>query len=204
MRITAALKYGILKRAIDKAGCTEINSALVLRRAKLAEDFRRLFVSEELEQEIIDLFKLSVSPRFIGLLDVTVRYKTFISLNINGELHNLWFTGYECSNVNCKSISKLTYSSNSHRTLDPDQFVKYQELVSKLQALNKEQACNHEKRENLRVKVNGLLSNITSSKKLFEVWPESVELLPTEVKIESKEIAICTSDLNTIIGLPTK
>ena len=71
-------------------------------------------------------------------------------------------------------------------------------------ALVSEQCDLNNQYMDIEIKVKATLDSFTTTEKLLKAWPESIELIPKELKpIEKKLPAICSDDLNQMLGLPT-
>lgn len=79
------------------------------------------------------------------------------------------------------------------------------ELVTIMEAYRAEQKTIDDIKANVRENVKALVYSVTTVKKLLEVWPESVELIPTNVAKPVVQLpSIKIEQLNALIGVPSE
>ena len=78
-------------------------------------------------------------------------------------------------------------------------------LVSLMEDYRAEQKKVEDIRNNVRENVRALVYSVTTVKKLLEVWPESLELIPTNVAKPIVQLpSIKIEQLNALIGVPSE
>lgn len=78
-------------------------------------------------------------------------------------------------------------------------------LVTLMEDYRAEQKKIEDIRSNVRENVRALVYSVTTVKKLLEVWPESLELIPTNVVKPVVQLpSIKIEQLNALIGVPSE
>lgn len=79
------------------------------------------------------------------------------------------------------------------------------ELVTLMDDYRAEQKAIDDIKSNVRENVKALVYSVTTVKKLMEVWPESLELIPTNVAKPVVNLpSIKIEQLNALIGVPSE
>ncbi len=99
-------------------------------------------------------------------------------------------------------------NGNEIRLLTPSRdkclFSADHELSKRFEKLNKKESKIEKKKFEIENNIQATLNSVTTIKRLFEIWPESKELIPTNIsKPLSTLPALQVEDLNKLIGLPT-
>lgn len=78
------------------------------------------------------------------------------------------------------------------------------ELTIKFHSIKDESKKAKDLKTSIQVNVNAMLDSVTTDKKLIEIWPESKELIPTEIEKKKVQLPSTSVDqLNTMIGIPS-
>lgn len=79
------------------------------------------------------------------------------------------------------------------------------ELVKMMDDYRAEQKAISDIKTNVRENVRALVYSVTTVKKLLEVWPESLELIPSNIEKPIVQLpSIKIEQLNALIGVPTE
>lgn len=202
MRLNREIKQKILDNAIAKSTLISEANALVSERAEIAENLRRQFVSEQDEKQILELAEdLKELGLKTGIHLCVYNHKTYeIEININGQRHDIPFSGFEhgiSTNIlkkfNRKIVEKVA-STHKRYVVTEDSGL-----------LENEKKCDAlmERYTSLTTKVWAVLSKCNTDGQLLKLWPESAELIPKERVKPSTALMVKTDELNTILGLPS-
>lgn len=78
------------------------------------------------------------------------------------------------------------------------------ELSKRFEKLTQKENKLKEKETEINTTVQVALNSVTTIKRLIEIWPESKELIPTDISKSTSTLpALQVEDLNKLIGLPT-
>lgn len=203
MKLTNRIKQQIVDNALAKAGIPEREAALRARRAAWVEKVRIDALGgqeavERLAQIEAEINKLIADiPSALVTKSSFIHTDTDIGVNVAGLTARVWWCG------------AMDYDSaiNKQRRISPYGRVTIaatNPLADEFMAMHNEQQAIASDRERIATNVKGALSNITTDKRLLEVWPEAAELLPADVTPAGKQLpAVRVDELNTLIGLPS-
>lgn len=82
-----------------------------------------------------------------------------------------------------------------------------EEVRMKLSEFASAKVAHAQEEEALRVKLEGLLNGVQTTKRLYEAWPELEEIVPRPseaVASHGKALTVSVSELNKLIPLPSK
>jgi hypothetical protein len=199
-RLNRRIKDDIIDNAVIKAGIPGRKEALITRRAEWAERVRIAAIGgEEMDKKI-----QSIKKRFENAVkevpDSVLENKVFrtdfdIYLNVAGARFRAYFNGK--GNYRGDQVYRITPDDFTIKADDP--------LAKEFSDIEAEESAISEEESTIRVNVEGALSEVTTVKKLLEVWPEVKELLPSDLSPVKKQLpAVKSSDLNKLIGLPSE
>lgn len=78
------------------------------------------------------------------------------------------------------------------------------ELSKRFEKLTQKESNIKKKEAEIDANVHAALSSVTTIKRLIEIWPESKELIPTDISKSTSTLpALQVEDLNKLISLPT-
>lgn len=196
-RLSNVMRQQIVKAACDKAGfMARRNDVLVeideIKFKMLIEYWGGTEKYAQLERKI---------------KEVRTKTKTLNELGININVSKEW-QSYHTDGMNIAGMAMCYPSENDNRII----IKKYNErmvvpqgpLVEELMDKTKEAEDLYSADKDVTVNVTALVNSVTTVKKLIEVWPESAELIPSEVESIKKQLpAINMSSLNAAIGIPS-
>lgn len=198
MRLTNQIKQQIVTAAIAKAGIPAEEEALRQRRATWAEKVRVDALGSELAGKIEAVIKqvretVSVIPEELRSGGVGIVHRKDMHVNVAGVTAYAYFNG----SIGGKGdpVSKPTIYSHTLQADSP--------LVAEFYEIDNARIDLNKKKISIEGSVTAALANINSDTKLLKVWPEAAELLPKEIQ-KVQLPALQTSDLNTLIGLPSE
>lgn len=201
-KLTKAVKEQIVKNAIEKSGLIEEHNKIIQRRAEWANNVR-LFVigGAEVEKQLIAINEQyaalheSVPKNLQGDYRRPVRQRNETFVNVAGISFRAYFHG--CLDYNhCDQIHRISPSSVTLLADNP--------LVAEFHEIHNQQEEYENKVVTLKNSVNGVIANITTVKKLLDVWPEVKELLTPDIEKQTVNLPMVqTADLNKLIGLPS-
>ena len=199
-RITKALIERMQENAIEKAGINKANASIGERDRALTEKFRiqslggqesydKLMAVEKQLDKLIERVpkefrETSYNPR------ITNR-ESRIRVNLAGLNLCRYIYDNDGNNVSMFARRDLTVLAD-----DP--------LVAEFHAIEDDKKSLEEREHLIKVQVRAAASKVATVKRLLEIWPEAVELLPANIDDRTSNVpAILTDDLNKLIGLPT-
>lgn len=203
-RLNKTIREGIIKNAIDASGVTSRQDAVVIRRAKLADDVR-LFaiggveVEKKLDAEFAKIKKQldGLSSNYFQYMDYVQPRKGYdIDVNFSGRAIRLFFNGQETSSREFKFVRK-NYIAHERVVIKSDN-----PLNDEFDSINKEQSIIDDLRVQVKSEVTAMINSVATVKKLLEIWPEAKDLLPEDEKVQSTALVADVQKLNTMIGLP--
>lgn len=205
-RLTNELRDAIIENALEKSGIKEEFTWLQAERADWINRVRihglgGIEKERELRKLRLEIKKLwSLIPEHVrksinfGFLNDTYMYA-----NIGGCSTRLHFSGFD-SRDRFLNKGHSCYEIYSDRTVvkgDDDLAIEFANIECKQKDLNR-------KYDEIKTNVKAVVYKCGTIKKLIELWPESIELIPEERVEQKKQLpALNTSDLNNMIGLPT-
>lgn len=196
-RLTNVMRQQIVKAASTKAG-------FLVRR-------------DEVLKEITEIkFKMIVeywggSEKYAQLerkiKEVRTKTKGLQQLGVNIILSKEW-QSYHVDGMNIADMAMDYPYETKDRILikkyDERMVIPQSPLVEELMVKIKEAEDLYSADKDVTVNVTALVNSVTTVKKLIEVWPESAELIPSEVESIKKQLpAINMSSLNAAIGIPS-
>ena len=206
MRLSNAIKNEIIKNAINKSGIIDKFYKLIEKRVVFAEKCRVLSLggideSIRLEKIYDDVESMRKNlPEGVGTGWNIIDKDSFVYCSFGGMQESLRFSGTH-SKDKPQYLTDSQYKIRSNKRLNLDG---QHELSLEFLALVSEQCDLNNQYMDIEIKVKATLDSFTTTEKLLKAWPESIELIPKELKpIEKKLPAICSDDLNQMLGLPT-
>lgn len=194
-RLTNAIRQQITAKAVEKATTTQNEEIKVLETAFSAELIK--FATGDKIEELVKLEKqftkyISAIPK--GFLTHSgyghINKNSIVRLNIAGKAVNWEFESEVIFPIN-NSCDRYVILANNP-------------LSDMFDNIHNKKQKRKEIKETVHLNVWTVLNSVTTVKKLLEVWPESAELIPSE--IEKPVINLPTvqiADLNNMIGVPT-
>lgn len=201
MRMTNSIREQIIDNAVKKAGFPERAEVIRQRRAAWAEAVRIEALGgqdgatyiERLQSELNELYQRV--PENLREDRPSIRTSRQIhGLNIAGLRYHAQFNGKNYDD-GCDRVLKISPSGVTLLADNP--------LTAEFHELHALQEQYNSELDNLRQSVRAAVESVTTTEKLLKVWPESAELLSTEVAPKSLLPAIPVVDLNKMIGLPS-
>lgn len=201
-KLTKAVKEQIVRNAVEKSGLIDEHNKIIQRRAEWANNVRLFAIGGvEVEKKLIAINEQyaalheSVPKNLQGDYRKPARRRNETYVNVAGISFCAYFHG--CLDYNC--CDQVHRISPSNVTLLADN-----PLVSEFHEIHNQQEEYENKVVTLRNSVNGVIANITTVKKLLDVWPEAKELLPPDIEKQAVQLPMVqTADLNKLIGLPS-
>lgn len=206
-RLTKSIKEKVLHNALNKAGVFERQLEVLKSRAALAEAVRVFAIGgADAEKAAIKAEKkikalIGDIPKCINTAGYfRLDENSIISCAFGGMSTQLGYNGEvgRCGTTLRKAPSPCPYHHQIKFGVD-------HEFTSEFQRIETEQKTVKDIKEGITVNVNAMLNSVTTDKKLFEIWPESIELMPKEEAKQS--VSLPTTDvksLNDLIGIPSK
>ncbi len=195
-RLTNEIRDKIINNAVTKAigdrETVQLKAFADKFSAKLIETAVGDKVQElvDLEQKIKALVTSIPSDFVIYETDEHLNRDKYVRLNIAGQAVDWQFDKEE--------VFPVTTWHN--RYVIPQGH----ELVSLMDDYRAEVKAIDDIKTNVRENVSALVYSVTTVKKLLEVWPESVELIPTNVAKPVVNLpSIKIEQLNALIGVPS-
>ena len=201
MRMTNAIREQIIDNAVKKAGFPERAESIRQRRAAWAEAVRidslggaeAAEAIEKLQDELNEIYQRIPKNLRNKNLCLHTDYEIY-RLNIAGLSYRMKFNG--CQGFNeCEQIYRICPNEHVLHADNP--------LTAEFHEIEGFQEKYCSELDNLRQSVRAAVESVTTTEKLLKVWPESAELLPTEVAPKSQLPALPVVDLNKMIGLPS-
>lgn len=201
-KLTKAVKEQIVENAVEKSGLIDEHNKIIQRRAEWANNVRLFAIGGiEVEKQLIAINEqyevlCESVPKSLRLSGrPPVRFDTDIYVNVAGVSFSANFNGHihynDCAHIQRVSPSKFTLLADNP-------------LVAEFHEIHNQQEEYENKVLTLRNSVNGVIANITTVKKLLDVWPEAKELLPPYIEKQTVNLPMVqTVDLNKLIGLPS-
>lgn len=202
-KLTKAVKEQIIRNAVEKSGLINEHNKIIQRRAEWANNVRLFAIGGvEVEKQLVAINEQyaalheSVPKNLQGELRKPVKTDNDIYVNVAGISFTALFNGQLGYNKS-DHIYKISPSSVILRADNP--------LVAEFHEVHNQQEEYENKVVTLRNSVNGVIANITTVKKLLDVWPEAKEILPPEIEKQTVQLPMVqTADLNKLIGLPSE
>lgn len=201
-RLNKNIKEEIANNAVIKSGVLEKLEAAFDERASFLKKLRldhlggKSAETKMLKTEKRYLDWLSSLPEGTSTGARMLRRDHDVMLNVGGEREHLYYHGADTQRsrepISVVTPYMLTIQGGS------DLQKEYLNIRHKIEAL-------HDERSNIKRNVLASMSSITTVKALLKAWPESKELIPSNLEEAAANLpALETSTLNEMIGLPTK
>lgn len=208
-RLNNNIRDKILSNALGQAGVFKREATLKTRRADLAESCR-LYAMGGVENEKKLIKVVEKRKKLLADLDFkygihaamsSTVYKDYdINVAFGGMQIRLYFSG-DVENTYIENDRVYKSPAPKDRVL----FAADHEFSTEFSAIEKEAETVKSLRETVTANVKAVLQSVTTVKKLLEVWPESKELIPTNVDSPSINLpSVNVEQLNTMIGIPTE
>ena len=201
-RLNNRIKQDIVENALKKAGIDDKEKALKERRANWAEAVRIQAVGgKDMDRKLTALEKrfkkaLEGVPESVCTGSRPFYRDDDIRVNVGGLRYRAYFSGLSHYNYE-KRVTKRTPHDHTLEVGDP--------LIGEFNDIENTANGIDEASSKIRANVFGALSKVGTLKRLLETWPEAKELLPTDLSpVTSQLPAVCTEDLNAMIGLPSE
>lgn len=206
-RLNNSIREKIIANAIEKSGVLSRQEELDKRRADLAEHLRIKAIGGELEDKIyedtikkIDAYLEKNKHKHIDTSVYPIANDDELYVNFAGMSVNLYFHGGE-NRKDHKHINKYTGDNDYHKRLV---ITTSDEEYATLDKIMKEQKAISDIKEAVISKTRAVVNSVTTIKKLVEVWPESLELIPKIERPVSTALVANVESLNAAIGLPSE
>lgn len=217
MRLTNDIKNTLIQKLLEASPLFAKARQVVADRAALVEEIRQALLKQyDLTDEKIDELKASIKEN--GFLAVNVSKRDELRVTLKGECRVLKMNGLdESSYRDGKYVGPHTLQCLAlfNSKISPDVTKKYVDhnrsyitlnepgkLYDRLSQSDSDIESLSREVVGFRRQVKGALSQVTTVKKLKEVWPEAVPYLPELVKQQSTAVALPVETLNAICGLP--
>lgn len=217
MKLTKEIKSQLTQNLLEGSPLLAKARQVVADRAALIEEIRQALLKQyNLTDEKIDEIKASM--KYEGFVNVETLKRSSLRFSIKGECRHLELSGIDDRYYrNSKHIgrhnletggvfgvklaepvtAKYVGIQNNYLPVEKaDDF--YDRLIASDEAVN----SLYEEAYAFRRQVMGALSQVTTVKKLQEVWPDAVAHLPEPVQVQSTAVALPVETLNAICGLP--
>lgn len=201
-KLTKAVKEQIVKNAVEKSGLIDEHNKIIQRRAEWANNVRLFAIGgTEIEKQLV-----AINEQYEKLLDsvpkqlrMSGRCPVLVTKEFYVNVAGISFCAYFHGGISFNYLTHIHRISPSSVTLLADN-----PLVAEFHEIHNQQEEYDNKVVTLRNSVNGVIANITTVKKLLEVWPEAKELLPPAIEKQTVQLPMVqTADLNKLIGLPS-
>ena len=191
-RLTNTIKDRIVHNAITKSDIPKRKEELKLEFTALAEKVRVLALGGQETADAIDKAIKDIN-KITSKFDTELFSNTF---HIRHGIHSISSARDMCEFLSFGDYKPSPYQFN----LSTDH-----EVVDECLKLQEKRRELDEERNSLSIDVRAVLNSVTTIKKLIEVWPEVVELLPKVEAVPSSSLpAVLAHNLNKTIGLPTE
>lgn len=194
-RLTNTIRQKIVANAVEKATIVQNEEIKALENAFSTELIK--FATGDKIEELTKIEKqftkfISAIPEdFLGREDCDhINKDSVVQLNIAGKAVNWEFEN--------KVIFPYNNGYNRYVILADNP------LSDMFDNIHNKKQKRKEIKETVRVNVWAVLNSVTTVKKLLEVWPESAELIPSEIEKPAINLpTVQIADLNNMIGVPT-
>lgn len=201
-KLTKAVKEQIIRNAVIKSGLIDEHNKIIQRRAEWANNVRLFAIGGvDEEKKLIAINEQYITMResvpnvLKGDLRKPVKTDNDIYVNVAGISFTALFNG-QLGYDKSEHIYKITPNNTVLLADNP--------LVAEFHEIHNQQEDYENKLSDLKNSVNGVIANITTVKKLLDVWPEAKELLPPDIEKQTVQLPMVqTADLNKLIGLPS-
>lgn len=198
-RLTNAIISAMKNNAVDKAGVTASLRALAVRNEALtealrieslggAENYARLM---KLETEFAEWRKKAGDYLETAGRGNLINREMRVRINLAGISVDRVFR-------NSEGAQEYRHAANGRHVIPEGH-----PLVAEFYALEAESKELDDRADTIKRSVGAACSKVTTVKKLLELWPEAVELLPAPEQKAANLPALPAADLNALIGLPS-
>lgn len=206
-RLNVSMRKDMATKALAVAGTDAELTALVTRRATLAEAIRvdalggleGIAAIEKAAKSIKAKMANDIFNKVSGFrVKLAEEDYDLNHINLGGMRVTLQFSGQTDAWPSDTRVMKcpIPISSTINHPADSEFTIEFLAVESDYKALMA-------KREGIYLQVKAALDPFTTVKKLLEAWPEAEELLPDDIDETKPQLpAILTKDLNCLIGLP--
>lgn len=198
-RLNNYIRDKIVENALVKAGLIEEQNKLAAERREWSEKVR-LHMNGITDEGVIRLEKEAAA--ILERLPKQLRRSEEVRLvsrndwdivNLGGMRVTIYFEDDQGNRVSKIRASSDVPIAASHPLTK--QFHKLEERERELK----------EKIAGLKGQVRAAVNSVTTVKKLLEVWPEALELIPAKAAPAANNLpAVVVADLNSMIGLPSE
>lgn len=201
VRLTNDIKDIIKNNALAKAGIFKQKEELKKEFNQLALDVRIEALGGEDKAKKMEL-----------VLEVAISNLKMLREEVNSDIGTYNSKNSRIIPAFAGQRTTLYYGNdkddNEIRLLTPSRdkclFSADHELSKRFEKLNKKESRIKKKESEIEANVQAALNSVTTIKRLIEIWPESKELIPTDISKASIQLpALQVEDLNKLIGLPT-
>lgn len=201
VRLTNAIKDSIKNNALAKAGIFKQKEELKKEFNQLALDVRIEALGGEDKAKKMEL-----------VLEVAISNLKMLREEVNSDIGTYNSKNSRIIPAFAGQRTTLYYGNdkddNEIRLLTPSRekclFSADHELSKRFEKLNKKESKIKKKESEIEANVQAALNSVTTIKRLIEIWPESKELIPTDISKSTSTLpALQVEDLNKLIGLPT-
>jgi hypothetical protein len=194
-RLTNTIRHKIVANAVEKATTVQNEEIKVLENTFSAELIK--FATGDKIEELVKLkkqftkFISTIPEEFLVRKDYDhINTDSVVLLNIAGKTVNWEFE-------DCVIFPK-------NNSCDRYVILADNPLSDMFDNIHNKKQKRKEIKETVRVNVWAVLNSVTTVKKLLEVWPESAELIPSEIEKPAINLpTVQIADLNNMIGVPT-
>lgn len=198
-RLNATIREGIVSNALIKAGIEAEQAAYDADHRAWVEDLRvhangatdsELLAMEQKALKAVRAFPKQMLYAEPTLLDRSHYFTANLAgANLHLSIYNAAGDGHE---------SRIVPRQRVNVTAENPLVQRFYDLEARKEMLKG-------KRAQLTAQVRAVIKSVPTVKRLLLVWPESKELLPTNVdEAKSQLPALAVVDLNAMIGLPTE
>lgn len=201
VRLTNAVKDSIKNNALAKAGIFKQKEELKTEFNQLALDVRIEALGGEDKAKKMEL-----------VLEVAISNLKMLREEVNSDIGTYNSKNSRIIPAFAGQRTTLYYGNdrddNEIRLLTPSRdkclFSVDHKLSKRFEKLTQKESKIKEKEAEINANVQAALNSVTTIKRLIEIWPESKELIPTDISKASVSLpALQVEDLNKLIGLPT-
>lgn len=217
MKLTKEIKAQLTQNLLEGSPLLAKARQVVADRAVLIEEIRQALLKQyNLTDEKIDDIKASM--KYEGFVNIETEKRSSLRFSIKGESRNLELNGLDSRyHRDGKHVGRHTLETDGVlgvKVTDSvtKQYVGVENLYLPVEKADdfydrlivSDEAINslYEEAYAFRHQVMGALTQVTTVKKLQEVWPDAVAYLPDMVKQQSTAVALPVETLNAICGLP--
>lgn len=203
-RLNNVTREAIVNNALNAAGVNDRLSKLKSRRIELAENVRlHELGGVDKHNELIarfQEFRQWLTPDDVKYFDhiniVQECSSDYVSANLGGRAVTLYFDGERSPSNNYQSRVYKKFTTKDRVIVDAGD-----PIVIEFDEIENEQDAIDQLSEHVTLETTAVLRSVTTIKKLIEVWPEAITLLPKPQGLQSTTLTVNVVDLNKLIGL---